>query len=154
METFTIDLNQLLYFAGAIATISAAIGIITKVTKKIITNTVKDSFEKSLDKYSETFDSKIKDLNDAIQEFITNQNLYNNQIRKALLNSTRDRINQAHDYYVRKKFIGAHSLYVVEELYSSYKELGGNTFIDRQMEDLRNLEVRSAETDDSENHSD
>lgn len=44
-----------------------------------------------------------------------------------------------------KGFIGAHTLFVMEELYNSYKELGGNSFIDRQMEDIRELEVKSAE---------
>ena len=47
---------------------------------------------------------------------------------------------------MKKNFIGAHSLFVVEELYTAYKELGGNSFIDRQMEDIRSLEVISAET--------
>lgn len=100
-----------------------------------------------LRKCKSEIESQIVSMNTKVVEFIDHQEDYNEQVKSTLLASTRDRINQAHDYYMRKKFIGAHSLFIVEELYTSYKKLGGNSFIDHQIEDIRELEVRSAETE-------
>lgn len=146
---YTISLNTILYISGAIATISAAIVIITKLTRKLLLKSLKSSIDECLQSHNESFNNKIESLNQTMVNFIESQNSFNDQFKKSLLSSTRDRINQAHDYYMRKKFIGAHSLFVVEELYTSYKQLGGNSFVDKQMEDIRNLEVRSAEINDS-----
>lgn len=147
-----IDMDVILYVCGAIVSISAAVGIISKSTRNIVDKSTKSAIQNYLSAYSSTYDSKIDELKDKIQEYVENQQANNEDVRKALMASTRDRINQAHDYYVKRKYIGAHSLFVVEELYSSYKRLGGNSFVDRQMEDIRELEVRSAEIEfDSSN---
>ena len=50
-------------------------------------------------------------------------------------------------YDFTKGVIGAHSLFIVEELYASYEKLDGNSFIYRQIEDIRELQVRSAQID-------
>lgn len=148
MENFTIDVGFIISIASAIATIAAAVGIISKYLKKTLNKQIKESMEESSGEYKKYFNEELLELKNTIQSYIENQHEQNEQVRKCLLSSTRDRINQAHDYYMRKGFIGAHSLFVVEELYTSYKQLGGNSFVDRQMEDIRDLEVRSAEIDD------
>ncbi len=147
MEEFNIDLRFIVYICSAIASISGAIGIIIKVVKKSLNKQISETIEASSSGYKQNMDTEMKELKTTLQNFIQSQQSQNESVRRCLLSSTRDRINQAHDYYTKSEFIGAHSLFVVEELYSSYKELGGNSFVDRQIEDIRQLEVRSAETD-------
>lgn len=145
----SVDLDIVVYICTAIGSIAAAAGIVVKMFKKTIKNTVRETLSDSMEDYSKNLDRRIESLNDIVNTFITSQDHYNTKVQQALLCTTRDRINQAHDYYTRRNWIGSHSLFVVEELYASYKDLGGNSFVDRQMEDIRNLEVRSAETNKS-----
>lgn len=141
-----IDVNAILYVCGAIASVAAAAGIISRIMKKAVTRATEASIHSAMKAYKEDIEKQISELNSKMAAYIETQEKADERLRKNLLSSTRDRINQAHDYYTRKRFIGTHSLFVIEELYKSYKELGGNSFIDRQMEDIRELEVRSAET--------
>lgn len=136
-----------IYICSTLITVCTAGGIILKGLKKSFKNHVNEVLGEELHKCKSEIEAQIVSMNTKVVEFIDHQEDYNEQVKSALLASTRDRINQAHDYYMRKKFIGAHSLFIVEELYTSYKKLGGNSFIDHQMEDIRELEVRSAETE-------
>ena len=162
-----IDLDIVIYICTLIASISGAALIIGKVIKKSVSSAAKEIIDerlkksdeehkKSIDDMEYRMNKKISDLQDSVDTKISeirkqlddltrSQNDVNSKMKSALLASTRDRINQAHDYYMRKDFIGTHSLYIIEQLYESYKELGGNSFIKDQMKDIHSLEVRSAE---------
>lgn len=162
-----IDLDIVIYICTLIASISGAALIIGKVIKKSVSSAAKEIIDerlkksdeehkKSIDEMEDRMNTKISALQDSVYTQISeirkqldditrSQNDVNSKMKSALLASTRDRINQAHDYYMRKDFIGTHSLYIIEQLYESYKELGGNSFIKDQMKDIHSLEVRSAE---------
>lgn len=162
-----IDLDIVIYICTLIASISGAALIIGKVIKKSVSSAAKEIIDerlkksdeehrKSIDEMEYRMNTKISALQDSVDTQISeirkqlddltrSQNDVNSKMKSALLASTRDRINQAHDYYMRKDFIGTHSLYIIEQLYESYKELGGNSFIKDQMKDIHSLEVRSAE---------
>lgn len=162
-----IDLDIVIYVCTLIASISGAAIIIGKVIKKSVSSAAKEIIDERLKKSDEEHKKSIDDMEDRMNKKISalqnsvdtqiseirkqlddltrSQNDVNNKMKSALLASTRDRINQAHDYYMRKDFIGTHSLYIIEQLYESYKELGGNSFISDQMKDIHGLEVRSAE---------
>ena len=162
-----IDLDIVIYICTLIASISGAAIIIGKVIKKSVSSAAKEIIDerlkksdeehkKSIDDMEDRMNKKISALQDSVDTQISeirkqlddltrSQNDVNSKMKSALLASTRDRINQAHDYYMRKDFIGTHSLYIIEQLYESYKELGGNSFIQDQMKDIHSLEVRSAE---------
>lgn len=162
-----IDLDIVIYICTLIASISGASIIIGKAIKKSVSSAAKEVIDeslkksdeehkKSIDNMEDRMDKKISSLQNSVDKQISeireqldqlskSQNDVNKKMKSALLASTRDRINQAHDYYMRKDFIGAHSLYIIEQLYESYKELGGNSFISDQMKDIHGLEVRSAE---------
>ena len=151
-------LDYALYVAGALLTISAAGAVLCKWIKKAISAAIHEDMETSQKKMDKKLDEVQKKLNDEmavlkdhLTEYTEKQNETNDQMKSALLASTRDRINQAHDYYTKKNFIGAHSLFIVEELFAAYQKLGGNSFVTRQMEDIRELEVRSAETTSRQN---
>lgn len=162
-----IDLDIVIYICTLIASISGAAIIIGKVIKKSVSSAAKEIIDERLKKSDEEHKKSIDDMEDRMNKKISalqnsvdtqiseirkqlddltrSQNDVNSKMKSALLASTRDRINQAHDYYMRKDFIGTHSLYIIEQLYESYKELGGNSFIKDQMKDIHSLEVRSAE---------
>lgn len=162
-----IDLDIVIYICTLIASISGASIVIGKLIKKSVSSAAKEiiyerlkksdeEHKKSIDEMEDRMNKKINALQNSVDTQISeirtqldkltkSQNDVNNKMKSALLASTRDRINQAHDYYMRKDFIGAHSLYIIEQLYESYKELGGNSFISDQMKDIHGLEVRSAE---------
>lgn len=162
-----IDLDIVIYICTLIASISGSAIIIGKVIKKSVSSAAKEIIDerlkksdeehkKSIDDMEDRMNKKISALQDSVDTQISeirkqlddltmSQNDVNSKMKSALLASTRDRINQAHDYYMRKDFIGTHSLYIIEQLYESYKELGGNSFIKDQMKDIHSLEVRSAE---------
>lgn len=162
-----IDLDIVIYICTLIASISGASIIIGKVIKKSVSSAAKEVIDdrlkksdeehkKSIDEMEDRMNKKISSLQNSVDKQISeireqldqlskSQKDVNKKMKSALLASTRDRINQAHYYYMRKDFIGAHSLYIIEQLYESYKELGGNSFISDQMKDIHSLEVRSAE---------
>ena len=143
------NLDSLLYICSIIVSVAGAAGIVTKVFKKQVSKQVEDFMKiKSSDdhRYDDRFESKLDELHKLVLEFTTSQSRNNELVARALLSTIRDRINQAHDYYMKIGFIGAHSLFVLEEMYTCYKELGGNSFVDKQMEELRDLPVESAET--------
>lgn len=162
-----IDLDIVIYICTMTASISGAAIIIGKVIKKSVSSAAKEIIDERLKKSDEehkksidemedrmnkkisalqnSVDTKISEIRKQLDDLTRSQNDVNAKMKSALLASTRDRINQAHDYYMRKDFIGTHSLYIIEQLYESYKELGGNSFISDQMKDIHSLEVRSAE---------
>ena len=95
MENFTIDVGFIVYIASAIATIAAAVGIISKYLKKTLNKQIKESMEQSSGEYKKYFNEELLELKNTIQSYIENQHKQNEQVRKCLLSSTRDRINQS-----------------------------------------------------------
>lgn len=140
------NLDSLVYICTLIASVAGAAGIVAKVFKNQISKQVKEIIGDNNNKNSDRFESKLDELHAIISQFTETQTKDNELVKRALLSTIRDRINQAHDYYMKRGFIGAHSLFVLEEMYTCYKELGGNSFVDKQMEELRDLPVESAET--------
>lgn len=152
--------SVILTICGLITSLAAATAVIVKVVvgtvKKIASETIREEMSRHETVAQGSFkgiEEEIKILNNRLLEFHDEQKDVNDTLKESLLASTRDRINQAHDFYCKRKFIGAHALCVLEDLYSSYRRLGGNSFIKRQMEDLRGLQVLSAEVvDENENN--
>lgn len=163
-----IDIELLVKIAAGITAVAGAVAIITKVIKRAISIAIHDDMElhqkaidESISKNQAVLDAKIdtmqkllnnemKSLQSQLQDYIDKQDDINDQMTSALLASTRNAINQAHDFYMKKQFIGSHSLFVITELYAAYKKLGGNSFVAQQMQDIKGLEVKSAESIEGE----
>ena len=163
-----IDIELIVKIAAGITAVAGAVAIITKVIKRAISIAIHDDMElhqkaidKSISKNQAVLDAKIdtmqkllnnemKSLQSQLQDYIDKQDDINDQLTSALLASTRNAINQAHDFYMKKQFIGSHSLFVITELYAAYKKLGGNSFVSQQMQDIKGLEVKSAESIEGE----
>lgn len=163
-----IDIELLVKIAAGITAVAGAVAVITKVIKRAISIAIHDDMElhqkaidESISKNQAVLDAKIdtmqkllnnemKSLQSQLQDYIDKQDDINDQMTSALLASTRNAINQAHDFYMKKQFIGSHSLFVITELYAAYKKLGGNSFVSQQMQDIKGLEVKSAESIEGE----
>lgn len=163
-----IDVELIVKIATVITTVAGAVAIISKVIKKAISRAIHDdmelhqkSIDESISKNQAVLDAKIdtmqrilnnemKSLQTQLQSYIDKQDDINDQMTSALLASTRNAINQAHDFYMNKQFIGSHSKFVITELYAAYKKLGGNSFVAQQMKDIDRLEVKSAESIEDE----
>lgn len=163
-----IDVELIVKIAAGITAVAGAVAIITKVIKRAISIAIHDDMElhqkaidESISKNQAVLDAKIdtmqqilnnemKSLQSQLQDYIDKQDDINDQMTSALLASTRNAINQAHDLYMKKQFIGSHSLFVITELYAAYKKLGGNSFVSQQMQDIKGLEVKSAESIEGE----
>lgn len=141
----SISLDTILYICGAIISIASTAAVISKIIHKSIVKTTESCIENALRPYTEHIDEQMIALLNQFKEYKIGQDKHNETVRKSLLASTRSQINDAHDKYMKLRFIGSHSLYIVEELYKSYSELGGNSFISSQMNEIRSLEVVSAE---------
>lgn len=140
-----IDIDVIIYICGAIATVAAAVGIISKVVTKTIKKVSSIEIKKAMGECHESVANKISELNGVMEEYTLQSNQNDEVLKEALMNITRDRINQAHISYMRKKTIGSYSLATLDKLYESYKKLGGNSFIEREMDDIHRLKVVSAE---------
>ena len=163
-----IDVELIVKVAAGITAVAGAVAIIAKVIKRAISIAIHDDMElhqkainESISKNQAVLDAKIdtmqkllnnemKSLQSQLQDYIDKQDDINDQLTSALLASTRNAINQAHDFYMKKQFIGSHSLFVITELYAAYKKLGGNSFVSQQMQDIKSLEVKSAESIEGE----
>jgi HAMP domain-containing protein len=64
-------------------------------------------------------------------------------IRRATMNSAKDRINQAHRYFTTLGKIDDTSLQSILAVWESYKECGGNSFIDREIKEITELPLVS-----------
>lgn len=159
-----IDVELIVKVSAGITAVAGAVAIIAKVIKRAISIAIHDDMElhqkainESISKNQAVLDAKIdtmqqllnnemKSLQSQLQAYVDKQDDINDQMTSALLASTRNVINQAHDFYMKKQFIGSHSLFVITELYAAYKKLGGNSFVSQQMQDIKSLEVKSAES--------
>lgn len=54
----------------------------------------------------------------------------------------RDILVQKHDYFVEKGSISKFYLSSVESLYKNYKALGGNSFVESLMEEIREIPIK------------
>lgn len=140
-----IDMELIIYICTTIITISSALAIVVKCINKVLNKTVSESIENYLKNNPSLTKESLDELNTIVKDYISKQHTINENIQQGLLAVIRSQINSAHDKYMKLEYIGAHTLYVIEQLYDSYESLGGNSFTKKQIEDLRTLDVRSAE---------
>lgn len=140
-----IDIDVIIYICAAIATVAAAVGIISKVVTRTIKKVSSIEIKKAMGECHASVADEIADLSRRLDEYIEKSNQNDEDLKESLMNLIRARINQAHTSYMKRKTIGAYSLATLDKLYESYKKLGGNSFVEREMEDIHRLKVVSAE---------
>lgn len=140
-----VDLTVLIAICSGIITISGASAVVYRLASKSIKKIAEEVIRDEMHKNCTLRDSQLFEIDKQLRELKKLFESNTTQTNQALLSLIRERINQIHQEYFLQGWIGAHTLFVVEELYTMYKVLGGNSFIDRQMKDIRSLEVKSAE---------
>jgi len=136
-----INLTDITTFGSAILIIGGATTYIVNVVKKTITKVSKEAIDNAFENFSKDFTEKINLLSNQLELHLKEGAESNKKIEHCLLTSARERINQAHEHYLAAGKISTHTLYALEDMYCSYKALNGNSFTDKQMEDLRELQV-------------
>lgn len=142
MDNVSISLGTIIWICGAITALSAAIAVIKKATTSKITAVTSNVIKDSMTECSQKMQDKLTEMNEVLQDFIKESKESDELIKENMLANARYTINDAHTMYCDRGNIDEHTLYTLEEVYKSYKKLGGNTFIDKQMNELRSLEIR------------
>ena len=142
-------LEVLVSICASIVTVSGAVTVIWKILSK----NIKQQFDELIETSVKELDSRFSQDLDSIKEKLDTQSEENvsmvKQVSEALLNITRDRINSAYEHYIKKDYIDAHTMFTLEEVYKSYVALGGNSFVQEQMLELRKLRERSVMLEDN-----
>lgn len=146
-----ISLNLILYIAGAIVSISAAVKIVSSVVTKAIKRTFETEFAAELAEESKIFKnqllSEISAVHSDLKKFKEESIKADEQIKRALMRDMRNVINDAYNKYViDKNPIDSHTLFVLNEISESYTEFGGNSFAATQIQEIRKVAANPPET--------
>ena len=128
---------------SSIVTVSGAVTVIWKVLSRNIKQQFNELIETSVKDLDSKFSGDLVDIKEKLDIQSKENSAVMKQVNDALLNITRDRINSAYEHYIKKDFIDAHTMFTLEEVYKSYVSLGGNSFVQEQMLELRKLRERS-----------
>ena len=147
MGNITINLTTVLWVAGAIATLAATGSLLHKLFKRIAKYLTKDSVDEAVNtetqEIKEVIDGISVTLNEvqvSLNDFIEKSENDFSDVKKILRDQIRERIIHIHNECIKNDRITEQQLFTVEELYSDYHDkLGGNSFVDTLMEDLREL---------------
>ena len=136
-------LEALKGMAEMIIVVTSALTIVLAFFKKIAINTIKKTTEQSIEEAlvvsTKVHDEQMQDMLRQLNDHMQDNNSCHSRIERSLLANSRDRINQAYDFYSKCNSISAHAMFTLEEVYKCYKDMHGNNFIDGQMERLRSL---------------
>jgi hypothetical protein len=136
-------LEIIITIASATVTVSAAVSILCKIFKSSVNKVSKEMLDSNTSKIKDMLDRKIEDVTIRLDKFIETSKDVDEKQHKALMSLARDRINQAYEYHMGRKFISAHSLFTLEQLYASYTNYGGNNYTSTQISRLRELPLEA-----------
>ena len=135
----------LVYIAGAIVTIYGAINIFAKKFKNSVEVICKDVTKNIVRENDKELTEEINNIKEMLENYINTSQKKDAIQQEALLHICYDRLCTAYEYYQDKEYIGHHTLFSLEQLYETYKKLGGNGHADMIMEYIRGLKCISAE---------
>lgn len=147
-----INLDIVLYLCGAIATVAAAAAIISRVVNNTIKKVAKESIEQYMTDYNKQVTDKINSLTKLLEDHIQNSDSNNECIRDTLLSQARLEINQVYSCYVDKGSIDSYTLSSLISLYKAYKKLGGNSFVESEINYLRKLKIINRVINEEDNN--
>lgn len=155
---FTIDTSVIIAIAGGICSISAAYLVVKKsvkgVTDKVRENIKKElkdeikkeivdpMYKKALGQYLEDFKlitAHIDNLTTKIEEQMEAQKELNDASYKFRISTLKGLIVQSHSTFTQLGKIEPMVLATLEDIYKTYKDIGGNHFVDDLMEEIRVL---------------
>lgn len=134
-----INLDIIIYVCSSIVTIAGALALCLRWLKKYTTTITEDLIQKLIHKHNNHVECNIRKVENTLSSHINTQREFETTIKSILQVLLRERINSAYIYYKEKESIDLHSLYVLENIHKTYKELDGNSFADGQMDVIRRL---------------
>ena len=141
----SIDLEVILYIAGAIITLSGAVGIIVKCLRNRITIISTNVAKAVACRTEEKLLSKIEEMNKSLQQIIAINQERDEHTRKLSLKNAASRIFEAHSHYMKRGSITSFALGTLNELFDEYEAHDGNGFGKVCMEQIRKLPIRETE---------
>lgn len=134
-----IDTTIIVQICGIITSVAAAATILYKVFKSLVNKAVENAIAENTKKVTKAIQDQTDEISNRLDQHIEESEKHIELISTTMMREARDRINQAYNYHMRKQTIDAHSLYILDELFESYSELGGNHFTEDQMKELHEL---------------
>ena len=157
MNMTNLTIEQLVTYIGVITALIGGIATLVKYIKKAVHSLVSDvitDISNKLDSTNEDMEAisnSLQEVNISINSLSDKVGELENTISltsKGTLSVISDRINQAYTTYRKKGYIDGHTYEIMAHMYDSYKALGGNGLIKKQMEYIENLEIK--EDDENE----
>lgn len=159
---FNIDTNVIIALAGGICSISAAY-VVVKKSIKGVTDKVRESIKKelkddikrdvvdpmykqALEQYKEDFKlitNHLDSLTEKLEEQLDEQKELNDVAHEFRISTLKGLIVQSHSTFTQLGKIEPMVLATLEDIYKTYKDIGGNHFIDDLMEEIRDLSKES-----------
>lgn len=150
IEDIRVGFLALVAIISGLSTLIVSVTTIKSYITKVITKLVLDSVEekiKEADKKSEervinttqSLQQSIDELSAQFKDYVTLATERDELQVAGLQANARDRITEAHTFYMLQGWIDEHTLYSLEEIAQIYFKTNGNHFTLSHMEDLRNL---------------
>lgn len=128
---------------GALATSLGVLITVYLLVSSRFKKSFKDSVVKTIreenDKQAVVFNDEIKKLTDELKIYKEATADIDKKLRNSSLALARDRIHQAYTHFIPKGTIDEHTLFCIVELSKAYAELGGNTFVKDEVEELKKM---------------
>lgn len=136
-----VDLDIILYIAGAIVSVSAAIGIVMRLINQKISTIMENLLTEEEKNIIDNFTVQLDDLDKNLRLMIENDRRRDEAVRILTLKNSAARIFEAHSHYSKRGNITTFALANLEEIFSIYIAQGGNSHARLCMEQLRNLPI-------------
>lgn len=131
---------------GVTTLVTVIIGAYTKKFK----SSVKETVEPMIEEYSKATQRQIHDMRESLNKEMIDLRIKLDEYRetsdaadikmmKSLMDLSRDRINQAHKYYISIGNIDDHTMCCLQALGESYEGLGGNSFAHDEIAELKEM---------------
>lgn len=143
----TVNLDIILYIAGALITVSGAFAIMVRFAKKAITSVAEESISEIASSLEEKFAEDLCTVEDSLKAIIEINKRRDDETRFLTLKNTASRIFEAHSYYCERGSITTFALANLEELFLAYTAQGGNSYVLLCMSQIRDLPIVDAPWD-------
>ena len=137
----TLDMDIILYIAGAIITLTAVIKILIDLMQKCVGRVSKDIINTAIEELNEQFVSRLEDVDSSLRALLNENRRNDKAVRALTLKNSAARIHEGYSHYMRRGSITTFGLANLEEIFSIYKEQGGNGHAKLCMEQIRQLPI-------------
>lgn len=134
-------MDVVLYVAGAIITLVAVTKILTDFLEKTVKRISTKVTDTAIDKFNEQFCEKIENMDESLRKLLEENRRSDKAVRALTLKNSAAKIYEAYSYYIRRGSITTFDLANLEEIYSIYREQGGNGHAKIYMEHMRKLPI-------------